>query len=160
SACLKQGGRVITDRRYFVCEGGRYDGYITSGPASKVNAKECPNINGTYSLRMESGETALLTLYTRRAGEEVNYGPVLPNTEIYFPADGVARDVSQDGVSGQVSFRCVKKSLEMLANIDGKGSTKLRMTLVDAKHLKVTSSNPNLGFSGGIYELVEGEPLN
>ena len=36
NACLKYGGHVsANDRRYFICEGGKYDGHITEGPASE-----------------------------------------------------------------------------------------------------------------------------
>jgi hypothetical protein len=34
AACLSNGGSVGSDKRYFICEGGKYDGIITEGPAS------------------------------------------------------------------------------------------------------------------------------
>ncbi len=37
AACLGHGGAVTEeDKRYFLCEGGKYDGYITSGPAEDM----------------------------------------------------------------------------------------------------------------------------
>lgn len=42
AACLRYGGQVGTDRRYFICEGGRYDGYITVGPQTVF---DCNNQN-------------------------------------------------------------------------------------------------------------------
>lgn len=34
-ACLSFGGYIEEDKRYFVCTDGKYDGYITQGPAEE-----------------------------------------------------------------------------------------------------------------------------
>ena len=32
SACLKNYGSVVATKKWFMCDGGKYNGYITSGP--------------------------------------------------------------------------------------------------------------------------------
>jgi hypothetical protein len=40
SACIKNGGSVTDDdKRYFICDGGKYDGMITAGPAANCAQK-------------------------------------------------------------------------------------------------------------------------
>lgn len=56
-ACLNYGGQVTDDdKRYYICEGGRYDGYITAGPVTHVvcnvqvaNTKKLVKKDGTVA---------------------------------------------------------------------------------------------------------------
>lgn len=36
TACLKNYGKTEEDEKYFICVDGKYDGYITSGPAKTL----------------------------------------------------------------------------------------------------------------------------
>jgi hypothetical protein len=68
-ACLKLGGTVTDgDRRYFICDGGKYDGYITPGPAT--NCQE--HLDQTHALLNASGLPANDSEFLRSAQETLS----------------------------------------------------------------------------------------
>jgi len=73
-ACLAYGGHVTTDKRYFICEDGKYDGYMTSGPKSGacqnllVSARVWPQIN-RYRQELKAGELSVLEYNDLVGGE-------------------------------------------------------------------------------------------